>query len=405
MAGCSGVGGTSPVDQHSGGHQPDSNTQTNTTKEPPSTPDTPGGSTASPVDLTSRPVSASSTVEPKFRWHLPQKGTRYRPLPSGILLVWADPTAGGSDAVPFSVSALKTDGQTLWTYKLERPAGDVRFVDVSPSGGRVAFLESDGNVHVLSALDGKVVAKVHVELENPNSDSVYLIADGQSLAVKSRTQSGVVPWTLAVYPIATGAKVAYGTEGMEVHSSPYHGMVLGLQAVDQQGVRVTTAAGDVGLIPYEYEAQAEQVKMASSADGQLIYVVSRKKGLDVFGRDLTKRFHVEASPTLDVELAPVSKVLWYDASPGVVRMVDADGKTKTFTIDKDKITSGRVMPGGEKIFQTRTAGQKADCVVKTNGEVVGCYPFVGFGTTAPNGHTFFWTQLQDGTIAAFSLEG
>ena len=287
---------------------------------------------------------------------------------------------------------------------MERPASDVQFVDVSPSGDRVAFIESDGNVHVLSTLDGKVVAKVHVELEEPDSDSVYLIADGQSLAVKSRTQSGVVPWTLAVYPIETGAKVAYWTEGMEVHSSPYHGLVLGLQAVDRQGVRVTTSTGDTGLIPYEYQVQAEQVKMASSADGQLIYVASPKKGLDVYDRDLTRKFHVEASPTLDTELAQVSKVLWHDATPGVVQVVDADGNTRPFTIDKEKVTSGRVMPGGEKIFQTKIAGQKADCVVKTSGEVLGCFPFVGFGSTTSNGHTFFWARLQDGTIAAFSPE-
>lgn len=400
MGGCAG-GGTAPVDRPVG-QATSSNTQPGPGQESPSSPSPQNAAPTSQINLTSRLLSLPpNQAQPAFRWPQQPKGTQYRPLPSGILLVWPNASAAGSSSVQFSVSALKSDGQPLWTYRLQGPASEVQYVDVSPSGDRVAFVEPDGNVHVLSTSDGKIVATVHVELENPDADSVHLIADGQFLAVKSRTRSGVVPWTVAVYPVATNPKIAYGTEGMEVQLSPYHDMVLALQAVDKQGIKVTTAAGTLGFIPYEYQAQAEQVKLASSADGQLIYIVSRNKGLDVFDRDLKHQFHLEASPSLEAELAPVSKVIWHDTTPGVTDLIDANGKVTTFTTDQTKITSGRVMPGGEKVFRVGGVNQKVDCVVKINGDVFGCSPFVNFSSATVDGRTFFWARLQDGTIAAY----
>ncbi|HYF79916.1 MAG TPA: hypothetical protein VD973_22625 [Symbiobacteriaceae bacterium] len=273
---------------------------------------------------------------------------------------------------------------------------------MSPNGKRVAFVEADGTVHVFSTVDGSTIATTRVRLENAESDSVHLIAEGQFLAVKSSTPSGAVPWTLSVYPVAADAEILYGAEGIEVDVSPYHDMVLGLQGLDKLGVQLTTAVGVLGFIPYEYQPQIDRVRLASSADGQFIYIATQDKGLDVYSRDLKKVFHLDVSPSIDIQLSPVAKVIWHDRAPGVTDFVDAGGKVKTITFDPKTVSSGRVMPGGEKVFQVESAGQRTSCVVTGNGTIFGCFPFVGFSSTIVDGRTFFWARLQDGTIAAYT---
>lgn len=400
IAGCAGRGGSAPVaSQPVAANPPPAPVQ-----QPPSSGFPQKDAPADRTDLTSQLVSRPAPrTQPQFQWPQPPNGTSYSALPSGILLVWTESTASGSSERPFSVSAVKAGGQVLWTYTSSASAREVPRVDVSPGGERLAFAEPGGYVRVLATVNGRVIATVRVQLDNPGTDSVFLIGDGQFLAVKRRTKSGVVPWVVDVYPVAAGAKTAYGNEGMGVAFSPYHDTVLGLQALDQHGVQIATSKGDAGLIPYEFQAQAEAVDLASSADGELIYVSKRATGLDVFGRDLKLRFHLDASVSLDTELAPVAKTIWHDTTPGTVQMIDAVGKTKTYTFDKAKITSGWVMPGGEKVFKVGTSTQKMDCVISGSGDVFGCFPFVGFASTTLNGRTFFWAQLQDGAIAAYKM--
>lgn len=353
-------------------------------------------------DLTARLLSLSSpSIQPIYRWLQQPPGKWYQPLPGGILLVWTETIPVPADDRIFVISAQGTDGRALWSRQLENPARSVRYVDATPSGERVAIVERNGDVHVISTSDGKTVATVHVELDDPDTDSVHLIADGRYLVVRSRTRSGVVPWTLRVYPVTPDAKIAYGTNGTAVHFSPYHDMVLGLQGLKEQGIEVATSSGFLGIIPYKHQVQAEDVELSSSADGQLIYVMSRKRGLDVYGRDLKLRYHIDATPSLDVDLAPVDKVIWHEVSPGRLEKIDASGKMTPFTYDKQKITLGGTMPGGEQVFRVEAGGQKAECVVKTDGQVFGCFPFVGFDTATTDGGTFFWANLPDGTFAAY----
>ena len=59
------------------------------------------------------------------------------------------------------------------------------------------------------------------------------------------------------------------------------------------------------------------------------------------------------------------------------------------------------MPGGEQVFQVGAGGQKDECVVQTNGQVFGCFSFVGFDTATIDGRTFFWADLPDRTLAAY----
>ena len=101
------------------------------------------------------------------------------------------------------------------------------------------------------------------------------------------------------------------------------------------------------------------------------------------------------------DLAPVGKLLWHEVNAGHLEVIDAGGRKKSFVYDKEKVAPGRVMAGGERIFEVSQDEKKAQCVVLADGQVFGCLPFVEFGSTTVNGRTFFWTSLQDGSIAAY----
>jgi hypothetical protein len=331
---------------------------------------------------------------PAFQVAPPPQGYSFSMLSSGTMLVWTSRYVEHPHPV-MTLSARNRHGKIVWTWEGNGPPRAFRYIEVSASGDRLAVVTEDGTVHVLNVHDGREVTKL--TLTSDQDWGVGFADKGKYLSFRRRTPSGFFRYVIELHELVPGARRAHGTSGFEVHSSPYHDLALGL---GEKGFEIKDSSGVLGTIPHRVDGG--RIKLETSADGNLILILTSSRGLEAFGRDGRPLWQM---PDLAGEVywwfAPVARVLWVWRASDLVELLDAGSRVMLRLSLPPEARPWRAMPGGELVLRVKTGDQTSYCVVTPAGQLFGCAQFI---TWEPEGAretgSFFWSA-DDNLIRAY----